>query len=347
MPAPARAHRRAESAAARACTTAADTAALAAALVDALAAVADVQGACFHTADPATGVPTSSIRTGSPPGDFERSLEFEYRRPDVASWAELVTRSRPVAALSRETAGAPKRSARFREMLAPEGCADELRVVLGDPFGVWGYLTVFSGGYFGDEDVALAVALVPHAAGALRRLRAAGTAAAPVDDDRPAVVVLGSSGELRSSDPRALARLDGLGSSPAGTLPAVVQVLAGRARQHAGADPPPTARVRAPDGRWWLLDASPLGEDVAIVIQPAPDHALLDDLLRAYGVTPREREVAALAVAGQRTETIAARLHLSPWTVQDHLKSVFDKADVRNRGDLATLVVSRSLRSRG
>jgi hypothetical protein len=37
---------------------------------------------------------------------------------------------------------------------------------------------------------------------------------------------------------------------------------------------------------------------------------------------------------GLPNAAIAARLHLSTYTVQDHLKAVFDKADVTSRGQL-------------
>jgi DNA-binding CsgD family transcriptional regulator len=59
-------------------------------------------------------------------------------------------------------------------------------------------------------------------------------------------------------------------------------------------------------------------------------------MLSACGLSPREAEIARLVLRGSPTRTIADELHISPHTVQDHLKAVFDKLGVRSRRDLVS-----------
>jgi len=62
---------------------------------------------------------------------------------------------------------------------------------------------------------------------------------------------------------------------------------------------------------------------------------LLDD----DGLTPREREVARCAGGGMSNREIAARLGISPATVDVHLNHIFQKLGIRRRGELAAYAV--------
>jgi DNA-binding CsgD family transcriptional regulator len=62
--------------------------------------------------------------------------------------------------------------------------------------------------------------------------------------------------------------------------------------------------------------------------------------LQAYGLTTRERQISELVLEGASTDTIASELYLSPLTMQDYLKSVFDKTGVRSRRDLVGRVLA-------
>ena len=58
-------------------------------------------------------------------------------------------------------------------------------------------------------------------------------------------------------------------------------------------------------------------------------------LLKAYGLTPREQAVTQLILRGATTIQAAHLLEISPHTVNDHLKAIFDKTATRTRGELS------------
>jgi DNA-binding CsgD family transcriptional regulator len=75
-----------------------------------------------------------------------------------------------------------------------------------------------------------------------------------------------------------------------------------------------------------------------VIIEPAHRGELAAVIMRAYGLSAREREVTQLVLRGQSTAQIAATLQLSPYTVQDYLKTIFDKVGVRSRRQLVGVI---------
>jgi PAS domain S-box-containing protein len=81
-------------------------------------------------------------------------------------------------------------------------------------------------------------------------------------------------------------------------------------------------------------------QSMALTTELAPpgpgalEHPQLSEL------SPREREVLALLLTGERVPSIAKGLHISPHTVRNHLKSVYRKVGVGSQAELIQLVRS-------
>jgi len=227
-------------------------------------------------------------------------------------------------------------------MLAPNGIRGELRTSLVADGVSWGCFAFFRA----EKDFTEDECDFAHEVGTLlaRAFRAAGVRARATGASAalwPGVVVLAADRRVESITAPARRWLDELGAPFPGessNLPLVVHAIAERVR---GTGAAANARVLGTSGDWIEVLGSPAednAERVVIVLQAATAPSLVPLISAAHGLTPRERELAALAVRGYATKEMAARLFISPHTVQQHLKSIFAKTGVRSRRELVARV---------
>jgi DNA-binding NarL/FixJ family response regulator len=318
-------------------------------------------GACWRGLDPQTLL----ITTVNPEDLFERGLvppEYqvtgakiifasEYERDDINALAALARRRVPVAILREATDGHLERSARYRELFAPIGQTDELRAVFRIRGRAWGSVQLGRRGssHFSAQEARVMARLSRPIAEGWRASILAETARRPQHDRAPGLVILGPHDEIELITPAAREMLELLRcQSPAvlssDTPPTAMRALAGIARGQGRDQPghfPRGLHIPTRDG-WLSLDASlPEGgssDRVAIVIQRATSEQTAPLRLEAHGLTQREREIATMLVAGHTATDLAQHLCLSPHTVQDHAKAIYEKTGTRSRRELTARV---------
>jgi DNA-binding CsgD family transcriptional regulator len=308
-------------------------------------------GLCVVTMDPATFLPTGEVvENGLTDAALARIAEIELSEGDVNTFHELARSGRRSARLSEATDGRLDRCVRHRELRGPSGFGDELRTVLVSEAAAWGGLTLLRGSDsdpFCAEDAALVDSMSGYLAEGLRRavLRTALSREPRPDEGHAGVALLAADNTIVMTDAAADVWLAELGAGKPDTLlPPVVTAVACRARSAANGDAPrlARARVQTASGVWLIVRGSTLEGDgdaqTAVTLEPARPHDLAPLIADAYGLSERERCVTQLVARGLTTGAIAGRLHISQWTVQDHLKSIFEKVDVSTRGELIARV---------
>lgn len=305
-------------------------------------------GCCWLTLDPATYLPTSHVAHGSlPPEAVPRLARNEIVEDDVNKLADLArTRSR-AGILSEATGGRPERSTRYRDLLRPNGFEAELRGAFVHGTAAWGGMAMYRRrgrpDFVSADRAALTGASRLIAIGIRRALLLAA-----VEDraDELGLILLEPGGAVEVITPAARQLLDQLIAPAAaeGQLPTAVTSVAYRALLAArgGRDDVARARVPTRDGRWLVIHGSAIGDAgvgrTAVIVEPARAVEIAPLIVAAYGLTPREQEITGLVLQGRSTSEIAKALNVSAYTVQDHLKSIFEKVGARSRRELVAQV---------
>jgi DNA-binding CsgD family transcriptional regulator len=298
----------------------------------------------WATVDPSTLLFTNAYREELPGDSVPYFVDNEFLDDDVNKWTELASFSTGVRTLAAATDGKLERSSRYRDIFEPMGLADELRAVLRTRGAVWGFMCLHreAGATFSAPEQSLVARIAPHLAEGIRLGLLMQCAANDDLVQTPGLILLAPDNSMIGKNPAAEQWLQELNWLESGETPVEIHSLAARLRRADPLTDLAPLRVRTRSGRWIILQASWIsGEDravVAVIIQAATSEEIAPIVMSAYGLSDQERAVSGLVFQGNSTRAISDRLHIAEHTVQDHLKSIFDKTGVRSRRDLVATV---------
>jgi DNA-binding CsgD family transcriptional regulator len=317
---------------------------------------------CLMTADPVTLLITGAVGENLPTSDPDKAAEFfriEYSGEDFINFSDLARTGAKVGILSEATGGDLRKSPRWRELFGPAGLGDQLRAVCADGSGCWGYLALHrkKGALdFSQSDGKLISGVSRQLAEGVRLSLLVESAEERNVPEGPGLILLDGDLAVVGVNSAAERLLDEvlLDEEVEQGVPSAVFSVAAlmRGLENRGQlSETPKARIKGASGRWLMAHATrldaPDGErKTAVIVEPAPPLEAGAMALRAYRLTPRELEVAALVLQGHSTSEIAAELVVSELTVQQHLKGVFDKTNVRSRRELVSEVFRSQYLSR-
>lgn len=307
---------------------------------------------CAVMLDPATLLDTGGLHEhGFPSHLMPRLFEIEHGTQEGTGHIRALAARPGTAHLhGRPPHGAAPDDVYHRDILAPAGLADELRVTLKADGHTWGLLVLCrapDSRPFTAGDARVAAELSAPAATRLRRALLLSGVDSADTPGAPGLVVTDRDGGISSVSATAAYWLDQLAEDHRSgqksgwyTLSAILQQV-----RHAGPDTGPgsgpataSARVRARNGRWVTLSAwrqGPAGEELSYAaLTPSTPSELAALVLDSYGLTQRERDVTQQVLLGRSGAEISAALHITEYTVQDHLRKVFDKIGVRSRREI-------------
>jgi DNA-binding CsgD family transcriptional regulator len=293
--------------------------------------------------DPETSVGSSPLADVPCLPELPQLIRLKYTTA-VNRWTGLPSGA---ASLHGATGGRLSLSLMWRELLSQYQVTDIASSVYRDRFGCWGFLDLWRiGAAFTAADIEFLGHIAGPVTAALRHGLARTFIPATGGDQIPAgpvVLLLSPALQVRAQTPQTRRYLqvlvppeaEGQAPVPAGAYNVAAQLLAAEAGVD---DNPPVARVHLTGGRWLTLRAArmdttpaPAGRDVAVSIEPSTAGDRVTVFARACGLTPREAELLQHLAGGATTREIARQMFVSENTVQDHLKSIFDKSAARSR----------------
>lgn len=326
------------------CRTATDGTAFRVDVLDELRRVIGFDAHVWIMTDPHTCVGSAPLAEVPCLPELPAAIRFKYLT-EVNRWTLLIAEGRKAATL----AASRDRSLMWRELLSHYDIDEVASCVYADRYGCWGFLDLWrneASGSFTEEDSHFLESIAEPVTAGLRACVATTFLAPAVAHPRglgPVVLVLDDDLRVVSKTAASQDWLDALLPAPPGgsPIPASAYNVAGQllAVEQGVDGHTPIARVHLGEGFWVTaraarLDAAGDAAGIAVTLEESSPPERLDLYARACGLSTRESELLGHLATGGDTRGIAARMSVSENTVQDHLKSVFDKTGARNRATL-------------
>lgn len=300
--------------------------------------------AAWASIDPATLLFTScDVLTPAGPGgnspERERALfASEFKGEDPLTFTKILQTGQTVTRLRAQVPDVSTVE-RYRNLMEPAGVVDEMRVMATDRWGVWGAIILYRSqqwGTFDSDSQAKAETVAGKLASAFRHAFLRSSIGAATIPRPPGSLTLDRKGGLATTSGPAERWLDTLTSSQvSGALHAL---------RH-GVEEEGTTRilVSGQDGPVMFHAHRRKGSDdeVSVIVERPRPVEIADVIMSAHGLTPREEAVTRELCRGRTNRQISADLEISPYTVEDHLKSVYSKFGVASRHELLHLLYSR------
>ena len=319
-----------------------------------LRAALPFDAAWWWTIDPVSGFFTSGVFDPVPSASDHAICTGvhgnEFGETDYNKFRVLARREGKVGVLSAATGGRLEHSDRYRNMLAPLNYEHELRLALSDHSALWGGIALLrepGSPDFTPTEAGHLASLGQTLTEGLRIGIALGSVSVDTTPDGPGMLVVDDDLRILTITANAEHWLQELANGYPG-LPEAVRSVVGYVGRLSDSDTSedrnPRARVRGNSGRWLAIYASRAhhtdsgSANTVVIIQEAKPAEIAPLIVHAYGLSPREARVTSLVLRGLSTKEIAAEMLLSQYTVQDHLKVIFEKAGVRSRRELVARI---------
>lgn len=300
---------------------------------------------CFTTVDPHTLLSTGAITDERIELLHPDLFENEYLEQDVNRYTFLIEEKTYCNTLYEGTRGELASSNRFSKILSPAKFHDELRAVLVYKERCYGFLTLFrtqEQGLFSVEEIAYMKRSIPSLAKGLKDsvYRSYQTSkmmnATSVETG---IIILNQDFDIISTNQTGVNLLEWLYKQEnieSNRLPRPIRAICSQVTSSFSTNDSKIV-LHAFNHLFMSIKASPLlasSSQIALLIERIGPHEMTRLLLELFNLTKREHELVEELLKGKSTKMIADRLYISSYTVQDHLKSIFNKTGVNSRREL-------------